>query len=54
MKKKQTISPEDLNLILVTDSISEAIEFIKDQSIAKYGLVPRKKISPLTWLLERV
>jgi uncharacterized protein (TIGR00730 family) len=53
MKRKQTISPEDLNLILVTDSIVEAIQFIKEQSIAKYGLVPRQKLSPLSWLFER-
>lgn len=53
MKKKHTISPEDLNLILVTDSIEEAINFIKDQSIVKYGLLPEKKQMPLRWLFER-
>lgn len=53
MKKKHTISPEDLNLILVTDSIEDAINFIKDQSIVKYGLLPEKKQMPLRWLFER-
>jgi uncharacterized protein (TIGR00730 family) len=53
MKKKHTISDEDLHLILVTDSIDEAIEFIKEKSIHRYGLVPEKKHSPLRWLLER-
>jgi uncharacterized protein (TIGR00730 family) len=53
MKRKQTISPHDLSLILVTDSIEEAIQFIKDQSIARYGLVSGTKPSPLRWLLER-
>jgi uncharacterized protein (TIGR00730 family) len=52
MKKKKTISPEDLDLILVTDSIEEALKFIKDQSIARYGLVPERKRSPRRWLLE--
>lgn len=52
MKRKRTISPEDLNLILVTDSIDEAIRFIKDQSIARYGLVSGPKRSPLKWLFE--
>jgi uncharacterized protein (TIGR00730 family) len=53
MKQKQTISPNDLSLILVTDSIEEAIQFIKDKSIARYGLVSGPKPSPLKWLLER-
>ena len=52
MKKVKTISDEDLSLILVTDSIDEAIKFIKEQSIAKYGLIPRQKRSPVRWLLE--
>jgi uncharacterized protein (TIGR00730 family) len=53
MKHKATISPKDLELILVTDSIDEAVQFIKDQSIARYGLVPRVKRSPVRWLFER-
>jgi uncharacterized protein (TIGR00730 family) len=53
MKRKATISPEDLDLILVTDSIDEAVQFIKDQSIARYGLIPAVKRSPLKWLFER-
>jgi uncharacterized protein (TIGR00730 family) len=53
MKRKQTISPQDLDLILVTDSIDEAVEFIKEQSIVKYGLVTGRKPSPLRWLFER-
>lgn len=52
MKKKRTISAEDLNLILVTDSIEEALEFIKAQSIAKYGLVPVRHPAPNRWLFE--
>ena len=52
MQEKHTISPQDLRLILVTDSIPEAIQFIKDQSIARYGLVSECKRSPLRWLFE--
>lgn len=53
MKRQHTISPEDLELILVTDSVGEAISFIKDKSIARYGLVPARKWSPARWLFER-
>jgi len=55
MKIKKTISPEDLNLILVTDSIEEAVAFIRKQSIARYDLVPaRPKPQPVKWLFERI
>ena len=53
MKCNQTISPEDLELILVTDSVEETISFIKERSIARYGLLPKVKWSPAKWLLER-
>lgn len=53
MKRQQTISQEDLDLILVTDSVDDAISFIKEKSIARYGLVPARKWSPAKWLLER-
>ena len=53
MKQKHTISDADLQLILVTDSIDEALEFIKEKSINRYGLAPEKKQSPIRWLFER-
>lgn len=52
MRQKQTISSEDLDLILVTDSIEQAIMFIKEKSISRYGLVPARKWSPARWLFE--
>lgn len=52
MKQKQTISDNDLDLILVTDSINEAVLFIREHSIAKYGLVTSHKVSPARWLFE--
>lgn len=53
MKRKNTISENDLDLILLTDSVEDAIRFIKDKSIARYGLLPKRKWSPAKWLLER-
>lgn len=53
MKLKGTISPKDLELILVTDSIEQAVAFIREKSIVKYGLVPKPKASPARWLLEQ-
>jgi hypothetical protein len=52
MKKKKTISAGDLSLILATDSVDEALQFIKTQSIARYGLLPEQKRWPARWLWE--
>jgi len=52
LKQKKTISPLDPNLMLVTDSIHEALEYIKDKSIIRYGLISERKKSPAKWLLE--
>lgn len=54
MKMEGTISNEDLDLILVTDSVEEAVAFIKEKSIGEYGLVPVKKSVPHRWLFEQV
>lgn len=51
MNQNATISPEDLNLCLFTDSVDEAVKFIQENSIKKFGLkpeVPRKR----WWLFE--
>jgi uncharacterized protein (TIGR00730 family) len=53
MKEEKTISSEDLELILVTDSIEEAVQFIKEKSIEKYGLAESPKPLPHRWLFER-
>lgn len=54
MEKLQTISAEDLDLILVTDSVNEAVTFIESQSIKRYGLIPGKsRPAPFRWLMER-
>ncbi len=51
MKEQKTISPQDLSLFLVTDSIEEAILHIQ-HSINKFGLQPAKP-HPLRWLFEK-
>lgn len=51
MMEHKTISPEDLNLFLVTDSIEEAVLHIRN-TIHKFGLQPAKP-HPLRWLFER-
>jgi uncharacterized protein (TIGR00730 family) len=38
MLAEKTISPEDKNLYIVTDSIEEAVNFIKERTIVKFGL----------------
>ena len=49
MKAKGTISPEDLKLCLFTDSIEEAVSYLKTKSIDRFGLKPGKKRR--SWLL---
>ncbi|MEO8085985.1 MAG: LOG family protein, partial [Bacteroidota bacterium] len=53
MKRAGTISEADTSLFLLTDSIEESLLFIKEKSIERYGLMPRKKHKPLKWLLEK-
>lgn len=38
LKGERTISPEDIDLIFYTDSIPEAVKFIKENSIEKFDL----------------
>ena len=52
LKVAGTISPEDIDLILFTDSIEEAIEYLKVKSIEQFGLKYAQP-KPLGWLFER-
>ena len=52
MRKEGTISEADLGLFLVTDSIEEAVELIKEQSIKRHGLKPEERLKPFKWLFE--
>jgi uncharacterized protein (TIGR00730 family) len=51
MKKAGTISPEDLDLLIITDDMDEAVQHIKS-AISKFDLKTEKKFSPLKWLTE--
>jgi uncharacterized protein (TIGR00730 family) len=53
MVKEGTISPEDLDLFMVTDSVEEAMEYIKHKIVDKYGVIPKKVPQPSSILLEK-
>ncbi len=40
--REGTISPEDLKLFLITDSVEEAIEYIRTRAIRDFGFRPRR------------
>ncbi len=51
MKIEKTISPEDLDLCIFTDSVEEALEHLREKSIKRFNLkqeTPKKR----WWLLE--
>jgi len=50
MAAQQTISPDDLNLVLLTDSVEEAMEHISKYITSNYQVKPRKR---LWWLFEK-
>lgn len=50
MSKEGTISAEDMSLVLVTDSVDEAMEHIKSYITKNYKIKPRKR---LWWLFEK-
>lgn len=51
MADEGTISPEDMNLVLVTDDIDDAIQHISKYIKQNYKIKPRKKF---WWLFERM
>jgi uncharacterized protein (TIGR00730 family) len=52
MKNKGTISADDSNFFLVTDSIDEAVAYIQQNSIVRFNLHAEKPYRPFKWLLE--
>jgi uncharacterized protein (TIGR00730 family) len=48
-----TISPKDLDLMLVTDSVDEAMQHIEQNAVRKFGLTRRRRPRPSIWLGER-
>ena len=53
MKNKGAISEKDMQLFLITDSVEEAVDLIKERCIKHYGLAPKPNITPRKWLLEK-
>lgn len=53
MKDAGTISPEDPNLFLFTDSVDEAVAYIHENSIQRFNLQPAKAHKPFAWLWEK-
>lgn len=52
MKSRGTISPQDDQLFIVTDSVEEALQVLKEKSIKRFDLRPAKQ-RPFKWLFER-
>jgi uncharacterized protein (TIGR00730 family) len=50
MAEQKTISPEDLKLVLLTDSVQEAMEHVNKYITTNYKIKPRKR---LWWLFEK-
>lgn len=50
MVKQQTINPEDLQLVLITDSVDEAMQHIRTYITGNYTIRARKR---MWWLLEK-
>lgn len=53
MMEEGTISESDKSLYIVTDSIPEAIDYIKEKSIMAFGLKYMKPKRPFWYLLEK-
>lgn len=53
MKLAGTISATDTSLFLFTDSVEEAVAYIRENSIKKFNLQPEKPYKPFKWLFEK-
>lgn len=53
MKSAGTISATDTGLFLFTDSVEEAVAYIRENSIKKFNLQPEKPYKPFKWLFEK-
>jgi hypothetical protein len=54
MVRVGTIGPDDMNLLLFTDSVDEAMNHIEKHAVEKFGLVRRKMPRATRELGERV
>ena len=53
MLQEGTVSEDDLSLYIVTDSIDEAVEYIKEKSIMAFGLKYMKPEKPFRGFFEK-
>lgn len=53
MSNEKTIHPEDLDLLLITDSVEEAVEHINKNAVIKFGLTKEKVRKPYSILGEK-
>jgi uncharacterized protein (TIGR00730 family) len=52
MKERGTVSPGDLDLIYITDSIKEAIQILDEHAVVKYKLRKEKNLEPVSMIGE--
>ena len=52
MVEAGTISANDLQLLLITDSVDEMVKHIRKNAIEEFGLKKGKRLKPLKWLGE--
>lgn len=52
MIEQGTVSPEDLKLLFITDSIDDAVNYIEEHAINKYDLRKKPKVKPSRLLGE--
>ncbi len=53
MKQRGTISPDDTNLMLITDSYDAAVDYIRDNTITTFNLAYAKPYKPWWLLFEK-
>jgi hypothetical protein len=52
MIAEKTISQEDIEMFLFTDSVADAVEHIHKNAVQGFGLKKRKKMRPFSMLGE--
>jgi uncharacterized protein (TIGR00730 family) len=53
MTEEGTILEEDLSLFLVTDSVDEAVEYMRNQTFNKFEIQKKRAIKPISVFFER-
>lgn len=53
MVEEKTIDPHDLDLLILTDSVEEAVSYIQTKIVERFGIKLKKKPRPSKILLEK-